>query len=230
MSGGGWGRLQRLCSMEVPGTFLATVLYHEVRRVIPCDAMTLVWTPRNAPGAYAFHEAKNDLHCGEVSLSAATDFVGRTSQRFPVFVLRGGECAAQIAQILPDLNHAQQNSTVLAVSLLKQQTSEKPLHSFSLREKAGMREVGNLVTSPSPPPLLGGRGVFHVSQANIFSDPPFGVLLLHRARDAAPFTPHEQAGLIRFASRSRTRLRASPPHKTRSLTKRTPASSCSMGR
>ena len=56
--------LRQLCRLEIPGTLLASVLFHELKKVIPCEAMTLLWRGPEPATTRVLHESETEVNCG----------------------------------------------------------------------------------------------------------------------------------------------------------------------
>lgn len=56
--------LHQLCRLGIPGTSLAPVLFQELKRALPCEAMTLLWQESASPTARLFHESDTEVNCG----------------------------------------------------------------------------------------------------------------------------------------------------------------------
>ena len=56
--------LRQLCRLEIPGTLLASVLFQELKKVIPCEAMTLLWRGQEPTAIRVLHESETEVNCG----------------------------------------------------------------------------------------------------------------------------------------------------------------------
>jgi DNA-binding CsgD family transcriptional regulator len=59
-------RLHQLCRLDMPGALLPSALFEELKNVIPCSAMTLLWRPSVSSTVRVFHESETELTCGHL--------------------------------------------------------------------------------------------------------------------------------------------------------------------
>lgn len=136
--------LRQLCRLEIPGTLLASVLFQELKNVIPCDAMTLLWQEHASPAARLFHESETEVNCGSTDAQSFSQMGFAANSELFAVLTPEHPLLAQIAHLLPGVHEVvEQNFQTLAVCLtdkgkctgaiLLHRSSLKP---FSTMEKA----------------------------------------------------------------------------------------------
>lgn len=174
--------LRQLCRLEIPGTLLASVLFQELKNVIPCDAMTLFWQEPASPATHFFHESDTEVNCG----STEAQFLGRmcfaANPELCAVFSAGHPMLGQIADLFPGVQEvAEQNFQTLAVGLPDKgkRTGAILLHRsflkpFATMEKALLVRLAPILSSSlcvnTEPPQL------------ITNENNAGILLLDRSR------------------------------------------------
>ncbi len=58
-----FARLRQFCELGIPAPWLASLLFTELRQLVPCEAMTLLWRDPGASGVRLLHESVTALEC-----------------------------------------------------------------------------------------------------------------------------------------------------------------------
>ena len=159
--------LYQLCRLGMPATSLASILLQELKRVVACDAMTLLWRELAATSARLFHESEFEVNCGfadpqcfsQMCFAARTELYAVLAPEHPML--------QQIASLLPGVARVvEQKFQTLAVCFTESEkcTGAILLHRldmqpFSTMEKAALIRLAaalssSLSVNTEPAPLI----------------------------------------------------------------------------
>ena len=158
-------RLRQLCQLEIPGQWLASILFAELRSCVPCEAMTLLWCEPGAVTARLLHESESELTCDLIdarvlhqdsltapciSLAAEDTTLQRCARLAPGLQALSGQALQTLALRLADAT-AQQGTLLLHRCTGQFSAAEKssllhlaPVMASALRTKS---EPSQLMTS-----------------------------------------------------------------------------------
>lgn len=170
--------LHQLCRLGIPGTSLAPVLFQELKRVFPCDSMTLLWQEPGSSAARVFHESETEVNCGFADAECFSQMCFAAGAELYAVLAAEHPMLRHIARLLPGVAYVvEQKFQTLAVcfsdiekcsgAILLHRSCMKP---FSTAEKALLVRLS--------PVLSSSLGVNTDNQELIASESNTGILLL----------------------------------------------------
>lgn len=147
--------LRQLFRLGIPGTLLASVLFQELKNVIPCAALTLLWREPGASAARLLHESETEVNCGLTDAQSFSQMCFATGPELFDIVTPEHPVLRHIAQLLPGLDEVvEQNFQTLAVgftdrgkpggTILLHRPARQP---FSSAEKATLVRLSLVLSS-----------------------------------------------------------------------------------
>lgn len=95
--------LHQLCRLGIPGTSLAPVLFQELKRALPCEAMTLLWQESASPTARLFHESDTEVNCCFADLGGFSDLCCAMKSELYAVLTPEHPMLKYIARVLPSV-------------------------------------------------------------------------------------------------------------------------------
>ena len=147
--------LHQLCRLGIPGISLASALFQELKRVLPCDAMTLLWHEPASSSARLFHESETEVNCGFADPQCLSQMCFATNLGLYAVLAAEHPMLQQIAPLLPGVAYiVEQKFQTLTVcftdaqkctgAILLHRSGLKP---FSTGEKATLVRLSPALSS-----------------------------------------------------------------------------------
>ncbi len=170
--------LRQLCRLEISGALLASVLFQELKNVVACDAMTLLWWEPQASAARLFHESETEVGCGFIDASSFDALCSATQAGLCVELTPEHLLMRAIGRLLPGVNGFEAcslQSLLVCFSAAGTRVGALLLHrpgaqAFSTMEKAALVRLS--------PALVSALGVKTEHPQWVASEHNAGMLLL----------------------------------------------------
>ena len=167
--------LYQLCRLEVPGPLLAAVLFDELKRTLPCTAMTLLWGQDDAAMARGLYESEMELNCNFVKLETVYRLFSTMGSALFSHLDCTHPLLAEIGDVLPGIRHTVKHKLVTLAASLRHgeyRIGAMMLHRprnepFSMTEKAALVRWAPVLASALTAEMEHNQVVANESNAGI---------------------------------------------------------------